>query len=64
MDKFQNIYLTQSVRLQGKNYSQAGYYFITICTRNKECFLGDIKNNTMVLSPIGKLVKKYWCEIQ
>jgi len=63
MNKFQNIYRTQSVRLQGWDYSQAGYYFITICTRNRECFLGDVKNNTMVLSPIGKIVKEHWCEM-
>ncbi len=25
--------------------------------------MGDIKNNTMVLSPIGNIVKEHWCEI-
>ncbi len=43
MNKFQNIYRTQSVRLQGKNYSQAGYYFITISKINRNVFWEILK---------------------
>lgn len=28
----------QSIRLEGYNYSSLGYYFITICTYNRECY--------------------------
>ncbi|MFA6947545.1 MAG: transposase [Eubacteriales bacterium] len=30
------------IRLEGYDYSQNGAYFITICTQNRECLLGDI----------------------
>lgn len=29
-------------RLKNYNYSQNGYYFITICTENKKCILANI----------------------
>jgi putative transposase len=32
----------RSVRLIGYDYSQAGAYFVTICTKERECLFGDI----------------------
>ena len=37
-----NIQRRHSIRLQGYDYSQAGAYFVTICTQNRECLLGSI----------------------
>lgn len=36
---------------------------MTICTKDKEYFFGEIKNGTMVLSDVGKMADKYWREI-
>ncbi len=48
-------------RLPGFNYAGDGDYFVTINTqnRNKEYF-GDIKNDKMILSPLGLLVDEIW----
>ena len=35
----------KSIRLKDYDYSQDGAYFITICTHNKECILGEIVGN-------------------
>jgi len=45
-----------------KNYdcSQGGAYFVTICTFNKECLLGNILDAKMQLNEIGKVVADYW----
>jgi len=32
----------KSDRLKGYDYSQAGAYFVTICTKDRECLLGEI----------------------
>jgi len=50
-------------RLPEYDYSQVGYYFITICTKDRECYFGKIKNGKMNLNEIGKLSRKYWKEI-
>lgn len=43
----------RSIRLQGYDYSQAGAYFVTICTWQRECLFGEIVNGEMQLNPWG-----------
>lgn len=50
----------KQIRLSEYDYSQYGYYFITICTQNRKCILGDIVDNKMVLNNIGKNVENIW----
>jgi putative transposase len=50
-------------RLKQFNYSYRGYYFVTICTKNKEEFFGLIQNKKMVLSIGGEIANRYWQEI-
>jgi hypothetical protein len=55
-----NIHHRRSIRLQEYDYSQAGAYFVTICTHQKECLLGEIVDGEMRLNQFGDLVKLYW----
>lgn len=50
-------------RLKGYDYSQNGYYFVTICTKNRQEFFGEIKNGELTLNEYGKITKKCWREI-
>jgi len=59
----QETHHRQSIRLPYFDYSQPGYYFITICTKNRECLLGNIINNKIKLSEIGKIVKQCWLDM-
>jgi len=47
-------------RLKDFDYSQAGYYFVTICVYNREDCLGKIINGEMVLNEYGKIVNGRW----
>ena len=49
-------------RLADHDYSQVGIYFVTICTRNRTEYLGEIKNAEMILYPIGQIVRECWEE--
>ncbi len=51
-------------RLPGFNYGGDGDYFVTINTqnRNREYF-GEIKNDKMILSPLGLIVEEIWNKI-
>ena len=53
----------RSIRLSGYDYSQAGAYFVTICTQNRECLFGDIVNWEMVLNNAGRMVETVWNEL-
>jgi REP element-mobilizing transposase RayT len=63
LEKFQNKYTIKSTRLKNHNYTQAGLYFVTICTRDKEYFFGEIKNGEMNLNDIGKIAHQFWQKI-
>lgn len=56
-NKFANKFKLKSSRLNNWNYSSPGYYFITICTLNKNNFFGKITNNQMKLNKKGEIVK-------
>jgi len=56
------IYHRRSIRLKGYNYSQAGAYFITICTTNRACLFGHIFNGKMILNDAGKIAFDAWMQ--
>lgn len=58
-----DIHHRRSVRLKNYDYSQAGAYFVTICTQNKECLFGTITDGTMTLNEAGKMVQAVWDEL-
>jgi putative transposase len=58
-----NLHVRKSIRLKGYDYSQAGLYFITICTQNRLCLFGEIENGEMVLNDAGMMIKTVWHEI-
>lgn len=49
-DNFQNKYRIESARLQNWDYGSNGAYFITICTKDRVHYFGEIDNGVMVLS--------------
>jgi len=63
MDKFQNKYRIPSARLQSWDYRWAGAYFITICTRDRVQYFGEILNQQMQLSHTGIIADVLWYQI-
>ncbi len=57
------IHHRRSMRLSGYDYSQERIYFITINTRNRINFFGEIRNGIMCLNNTGTIAHKYWLEI-
>ncbi len=53
----------RSIRLKEYDYSQAGGYFITICTHNWKNIFGKVVNGEMILNKYGKIVNEFWREI-
>ena len=50
----------RSVRLKDYDYSQAGAYFVTICTHHSNCLFGDMVDSEMALNEYGKVVQEEW----
>jgi putative transposase len=60
---FQKKFRIETCRIKEWNYSNDGWYFVTICTNNRICYFGEIDNELMHLSEMGKIVQDYWFEI-
>lgn len=52
-----------SHRLKSYNYLTTGAYFITICTKHRECTFGNIVDGAMKLNNCGEIVSNVWNEI-
>jgi REP element-mobilizing transposase RayT len=59
-EKYINKYRIQSHRMPGWDYSGNGMYFITLVTQNRDCNLGEIVKNKIILSDFGIIVKNEW----
>lgn len=55
-----DIHHRQSIRLRGYDYASAGAYFITVCTRNRECLFGEVLDGEMQLNDAGWIVRQAW----
>lgn len=52
--------LRRSIRLKQYDYSQAGVYFITICTHQREHLFGEIVDGVMQLNEFGVIAQEEW----
>ncbi|MFA5271010.1 MAG: transposase [Candidatus Omnitrophota bacterium] len=50
-------------RLREYDYSQSGYYYVTICVQNRRFIFGDISNNKMITSQYGDIAKNSWLDL-
>lgn len=53
----------RSIRLRGYDYTQTGAYFVTICTYQRECLLGEVVDGSMTPSQQGRIVELCWQRI-
>ena len=60
-----DIHHRRSIRLKGYDYSQAGLYFITLCTQNRLHLFGEIINDVRgtticALNTYGQIAEREW----
>jgi len=58
-----DLHHRQSLRLRDYDYSQNGYYFVTICVYNRQNLFGCVDNGKMILNESGEMIKRIWKQI-
>jgi putative transposase len=58
-----DIHHRRSPRLRGYDYARGGAYFVTVCSQNHECLFGSVANGVMELNDAGRMVKRWWVEL-
>ncbi|MDO8626179.1 MAG: transposase [Candidatus Magasanikbacteria bacterium] len=46
------------------DYSNFGFYFVTICTQGRQQYFGEIRNGLKILNKCGKIVENFLGEIE
>ena len=55
-NKYTGYHNRKSIRLKGYDYSQPGFYYVTICIHNRrQNLFGDVVNGEMVLNEMGNI---------
>jgi putative transposase len=60
MSLYKDKYRIESTRLKGYDYSSAGLYFVTVCTKGRRCCLGEVAGKEVRLSRPGEIVRDAW----
>ena len=66
MDKQENkieLPKRKQLRIKDYDYSQNGYYFVTVCTYGRKRVFGKIQNGEMRLNRFGDIINAVWMDL-
>jgi len=55
--------MSQKLRMEGRDYSRPGWYFVTLGADYHRYFFGTVKEGKMRPNALGELVERFWSEI-
>ncbi len=61
-NKYKNKYRVPSARWADWDYASEGAYFVTICTKHRVQYFGEIVNDEMQYSELGMIAVREWIE--
>ena len=62
-EKYKGKYRRQTTRAPWWDYGSNAAYFVTICTKDRRHYFGEVVNSDMQLSDIGKTADECWLAI-
>jgi REP element-mobilizing transposase RayT len=60
---FSNKYRIDSTRWQNWDYREVGFYFVTVCTKDKWPLFGTIRNGIVTKNYYGEICESCWKQI-
>ena len=57
------LFNRKTIRLVGYDYRREGWYFVTICTKDREHYFGEVVAGKMQYSDMGQIAYDYWLDI-
>jgi putative transposase len=55
--------MSQKLRMDGRDYSRAGWYFLTLGADYHRHYFGRVEGGEMRLNDLGRLVERCWAEV-
>jgi putative transposase len=63
MTLFKNKYRIETTRMHGWDYLSDGYYFVTMCVKDRQHLFGCIAEGQMQLNSYGEIVEQCWFDL-
>src|SRR5687768_10491734 len=60
MTLYRNKYREESIRLKNWDYGSPGYYFVTVCTKDREHFFGEVACESTPPLTDNRLMPEPW----
>ena len=57
------MYKRQTQRWRGHDYADCGAYFVTICTQDRICRFGSIRDGVLDLNDLGRIACETWASL-
>jgi putative transposase len=51
------------LRLPSRDYTSPGWYFVTMCTKDRNLLFGRIRENRVHQSRLGRVARDYWLRV-
>ncbi|MFZ2199599.1 MAG: transposase [Microgenomates group bacterium] len=61
---FRDLSSRHTIRLQTFDYSSPNWYYVTICTNERESNFGEIHDGKMFFSPAGRMIELEWVKLR
>ena len=58
-----DLHHRRSIRLPDFDYASEGWYFITLCTQNRDNLFGEIQDDKPCHNPAGEMINHWWNKI-
>lgn len=55
--------LFANAEFNGHDYTQSGFYGITLCTYHRRWFFGQISDEQMLLNQVGRIAQEAWASL-
>jgi len=61
---FMDLLQHKKIRMEWYDYSSRWWYFVTICTQDREPYFGEIVDKKMILTELGDVAWRCWEQIE
>lgn len=55
--------ISQKLRMDGRDYSRTGWYFVTLGADYHHYFFGNVVKGVMQPNTLGRLIERFWEEV-
>lgn len=61
---YRDFSIRHTIRMPGFDYSSSHWYYVTICTHERQCIFGNVINRDQNLNLLGQIINIEWLKLR